>query len=141
MRANCPKGQSHYSGLLTRAEVLIKLITMDKHIIEKNKAIAEFMGIMDTPFGLHDGGSHFKHLLEEHITIIDDPLQFHSSWDWLKPVINKIIVDNNSKVIEECSRDERFYLTRVAQMPIYTDISVAHEYVSEYIRWFNNNKS
>ena len=47
-----------------------------------NKLIAEFMQKGSVGFGLYDyNGKHYK-LYE---------LKFHTSWDWLTPVVRKII--------------------------------------------------
>tara|TARA_R110002020_G_scaffold272495_1_gene487633 strand:+ start:84 stop:374 length:291 start_codon:yes stop_codon:yes gene_type:complete len=48
---------------------------------ENNKLIAEFMQKGSVGFGLYDyNGKHYK-LYE---------LKFHTSWDWLMPVVQKI---------------------------------------------------
>lgn len=49
---------------------------MDKEIIEGNKAISEFMGIWGNRKGID----------------VTEPqgLKYHTSWDWLMPVVEKI---------------------------------------------------
>ena len=67
-------------------------------------------------------------------------LYYHSSWDWLMPVIRKIIKDIGVKTIDECTPEEWFQNTRICQMYIGIDIELAFYYVVEYIKWHNKNK-
>lgn len=53
--------------------------------MKDNKLIAEFMGMQHTDIGWYDN--------EETLQLQNntfDELQFHKSWDWLMPVIEKI---------------------------------------------------
>jgi len=53
-----------------------------------NKLIAEFMGMQHTDIGWYDN--------EEALKLKDntfDKLNFHTSWDWLMPVVGKITRD------------------------------------------------
>ena len=73
-------------------------------------------------------------------SIIDNFLQFDTSWDWLKSVIDKIINSIGVKTIDECSEEEWFQYTRISRMYIGIEIKYAFHYVVEYIKWFNKNK-
>jgi len=71
-----------------------KTINMEKTAIKGNKLIAEFMG------GKHNGGSYYKFYygidivgVEENCrpdSWIETNLKYHTSWDWLMPVVTKI---------------------------------------------------
>ena len=53
--------------------------------MKENKLIAEFMGMQHTDIGWYDN--------EESLKLKDntfDKLNFHTSWDWLMPVVEKI---------------------------------------------------
>ena len=68
-----------------------------------NILIAEFMQKSSEGFGLYDyNGKHYKL----------DELKFHSSWDWLMPVINKCYQEHMSKHIADavmtCDIDEAY---------------------------------
>lgn len=52
----------------------------DQEIIEGNKLIAEFMGM----------GEKFLPMDYEH----ENGVRYHSSWDWLMPVVEKIEKEN-----------------------------------------------
>lgn len=55
----------------------------EQEIIEGNKLIAEFMGL---EWKLHLG----RRYLYNHAWIPLENLKYHSSWDWLMPVVEKI---------------------------------------------------
>lgn len=117
-------------------------------IEENNKLIAEFMG---GKFKTSEDGFNYCELPNEVINLIKDPMlgsnwvcmnfMFHSSWDWLKPVIDKIIKDNSFKIIDECSKNEWYYITSISQMYIGVDVLQAHHYVCEYIHWLNREQN
>ena len=60
-------------------------------MINKNKLIAEFMGLKE-----HKGSYYF---INKEEWIPDVELEYHKSWDWLMPVVEKIenfIFDENN---------------------------------------------
>ena len=58
---------------------------------KENTLIAEFMQKFTSGFGLYDyNGNHYKM----------DELQFHTSWDWLMPVIAKCAIINDEEGFE-----------------------------------------
>jgi hypothetical protein len=66
--------------------------------MENNKLIAEFMGMQDTPIGWYDNEEAFPNLLRTEGNTFDN-LLFHTSWDWLMPVVERIesfIFDENN---------------------------------------------
>lgn len=66
--------------------------------------------------------------------------KYHTSWNWLKPVIDKIIESIGFKTVDECSDEEWFQSTRITQMYIGVSIETAFFYVTEYLEWFNKSK-
>jgi len=53
--------------------------------MKDNKLIAEFMGVV-----FHDDENQYYNADGLHI---GNTLQYHTSWDWLMPVISKIVED------------------------------------------------
>lgn len=115
-----------------------------EEILEGNKLIAEFMG-----FKKHD--EYIYEAVEEKYFIPTDIkngcvnsygyvfpincLMFHSSWDWLKPVIDKISEIDYTKYPSKCIE----YISVVA-MSILTPIEEAFKRVINFIKWYNLNK-
>ena len=91
---------------------------------ENNKLIAEFMGaekthiqsVGDVP---SKNGSEYA-----------DKLQYHSSWDWLMPVISKCMEVRGS-----------YYIESIYHSLHVQDLSFAHESVVNFIKEHNNGKN
>lgn len=66
-------------------------------------------------------------------------LQFHKSWDWLMPVIQKIIKEIGIIPIMECSEEQRYYRDLIRNMNFDVCIDQAWSYVVSYLEWRNNN--
>lgn len=67
--------------------------------------------------------------------------QYHSSWDWLKPVIDlisKMITSDSffdSQLLKESGCDKIMHLT------IHATIETAYEEVYQFIQWYNNQST
>jgi len=112
-----------------------------EEIIEGNKLISEFMGLRsfeDDRYGKMwtnpvDKGSCFT-------------LQYHSSWDWLMPVVEKLeslgygfTVDPwGMEVIEYLSGEEELIIK--IQKDEETKLEQYYYCVLETIKWYNSNK-
>ena len=60
--------------------------------MENNKLIAEFMGFQKTNVGWYDSEETMPSLSNTYDsnTFDEHELAFHTSWDWLMPVVEKI---------------------------------------------------
>ena len=104
--------------------------------MKDNKLIAEFMGAVGTPKynptewdvyitgGLdvdsdHENAQHFY---------TPDEMKYHTSWDWLMPVVSKCREESN----EEDSHWEAIYCSLEG-----CDINVTYHAVVEFIKMYN----
>ena len=136
---------------------------MKNKIIENNKLIAEFMGFqlswLTIPYGdkkentvkIKTYVGDFPQMLNEHCQ--PETLFYHSSWDWLMPVVEKITKDYAYiAYLPTCSEDEwavEFYSDK--KEPFIVFKCVAEEYdtsylkavykaIIEFIKWYNKNR-
>lgn len=102
---------------------------MDKNfVLNGNKLIAKFIN------------GNIKQLLKTSDTLffvkdnvcIGQP-QWHSSWDWLIPVLNKIGIITNDNYYEKQHLFQDYYLPEL-------DIKEVYSNVIEFIEWYNENK-
>ena len=106
-----------------------------KNIIENNKIIAEFLNltsqvIFEQVFAVSENGktNFYK----------KDELKFHSDWNWLMEVVEKIErLENNLK---NETREEFTQFQKVLSLPIYTKIEAVYNACVEFIKWYNENK-
>ena len=115
----------------------------EQEIIEGNKLIAEFMGIKQNDFG------HWinkNHLLGSQSKLFDFELKYHSSWDWLMPVVEKIEndlqdsfnVDIINKNQCEIVRNGNEFICGYGFETIYhSKIKAVYYSVVEFIKWYN----
>jgi hypothetical protein len=85
--------------------------------MNNNKLIAEFMGV-ETTDGLvfQDNNTHEFH-----------PIKYHTSWDWLMPVVNKCYTSNMQHPNDD-----------ITQGLIDVDIKATYQAVVEFIQEHNN---
>lgn len=112
-----------------------------------NKTIMEYMGIkprMESPdiYSLSDTPFFTTRTStpEEAIENYANYAKYDTSWDWLKPVIDKIIKEIGVKSVDECTDDEWIYYTAITRMYIGVSIDIAYNYVVDYLLWYNKNK-
>lgn len=117
-------------------------------ITEGNRLIAEFMGLMPNP---SDGGktygvNAFKH---ENGDVLADSWEiplYHCSWDWLMPVVFKIIDTGfyffwEGYVIRFCRfSDGSGVLSRSAFLKNIEGKEAIWIAVVDFIQWYNNQK-
>lgn len=108
-----------------------------EEIIENNKLIAEFMG-----YNPHYKNGIFQgYELKPKIITFPEHLKYHTSWDWLMSVVEKIWK------ITDC-RSSIFYFEANEELTIYgkTEPSMdnnkenCYSAVVEFIKWYNENK-
>ena len=90
-----------------------------------NKLIAEFMGLQFSK------GEYYRPLFNSGDWISEDELHYHTSWDWLMPVVEKIedyLADNVGKVgyFDECLSSN--------------DLEVRYQAVVEFIKEHNDER-
>jgi len=104
-----------------------------KETLEKNKLIAEFMNYPQS--GIDNKDPYYyamKHCFDNNL------MKYHSSWDWLMPVVEKIeSLGLNTKIYTGhttiASRDASF----ISQKLNDSKIEATYEAVVEFIKWFN----
>ena len=80
-----------------------------------NKLIAEFMQYDNKSVGLYDYGH----------TPNNEILKYHTSWDWLMPVIDKCYQEHMSK--------------HIAEAVMTCNIDEVYKVIVEFINEYNNN--
>lgn len=127
----------------------------NKEIIEGNKLIAKFMGCSKGPYDKHskDNLIHFPDNFPikirmsrggNHLEV--DWLEFHSSWDWLMPVIEKIQVEHfvtierNSTLIHEDGFDSKIINKPFGYGEQESYIQITWKAVIDFIKWYNNER-
>ena len=125
--------------------------------IEDNKLIAEFMGLSE-PYELPQHGTirpngHFK------TEFTKEQLRYHSSWDWLMPVVEKIeslnmeLLDDISYVVVsfdvsitygDCmitdDKDGTFVSFMNHSIDSNNKLGATYGAVVEFIKWYNKQK-
>lgn len=115
--------------------------------MKENKLISEFMGfpkeadaVDDRTIAYYVGESILRTDNTDNENSYDvfhpDDMQFHSSWDWLMSVVEKIFDITFSDDEKETSDSEYFYNVRDC-MP---DINHTYKAVVEFIKQYNNDK-
>ena len=90
--------------------------------MKDNKLIAEFMGNPTIFNTIHDA-TLYQVKEQGNMTYHVDELQYHTSWDWLMPVLLKCRQENQLK-----------YFERVYYALEECDINVAYKAVIEFIK-------
>ena len=100
-----------------------------------NKLIAEFMEVHEI---MHDGYSEYDFDDNTLDVVAEEELQYHTSWDWLMPVVEKIRVPyNNTEITGEKYED---IISVLAEGCIEANQLQVYEAVVEFINEYNKNK-
>jgi hypothetical protein len=66
-------------------------------------------------------------------------MKFHTSWDWLKPCIDKINDEIiGIKTIDECTEVEWAYYNSITKMYMTTRIREAYRNVINFLQWYES---
>ena len=90
--------------------------------MKNNKLIAEFMGFQKTTMGWYDNEEAMNFNSDSNTF---DELKFHSSWDWLMPIVSKIRIVADS---EDSAWEEIYYSFDLC------DINITYQAVVEFIK-------
>lgn len=91
--------------------------------MENNKLIAEFMGMIVSNWQDYDSTIH---------TNVDADLLYHESWDWLMPVVEKVLHTMNGRDLYAIIHENLLMaLTEV-------NIEATYKAVIEFIKLYNN---
>lgn len=117
---------------------------MKQETIEGNKLIAEFMGKKkSTGFGLN-----FRFDTWYNGILLSD-LKYHTSWDWLMPVVEKIVHEDSAfrmtigNVAAICNFESQFEAKAKGEGKKYSSTNTIEAVwlaVVEFIKWKNQNQ-
>jgi len=99
---------------------------------QNNKLIAEFMGMN---YGDPNDNSVMTQITPQGNEVVPiDSMKYHTSWDWLMPVVIKCFDDLNFKDFQN-SDDLNFKLNDAL---LETNIESLYKTVVEFIKQYNN---
>ena len=110
-------------------------------VVENNRLLAEFIEMQSTNIGWFDSESVLRLVYTSDNTF--DELLFHSSWDWLMSVVDKIEsigyifgISGRSCMIVGRNSD-----THVFNVSKYGDnkMSSIYECCTSFVKWYNAN--
>ncbi len=129
---------------------------MEQEIIEGNKLIAEFMGAEVDNRGLGEAAWLTAPKKKTSNWIPIDALQYHSSWDWLMGVVEKIeSLGFFTLVATSRMGGYKYYMNIATGVGIVNEtmdnpskfmgqsdskIDAVYKTVIEFIKWYNNQK-
>ena len=102
--------------------------------IDNNKLIAEFMELK------YKRGAYYDEYNKEKVKQ-DSNLKFHSSWDWLMPVVEKI--ENINEWVRVEITNNSIIITYMGYNKIThgkTKIKTVYKAVVEFIKWYNKKE-
>ena len=113
-----------------------------EQINDNNKLIAEFMMGEKVVDGLNiplmaylDSKGDYHH---------EEDLHYHSSWDWLMPVVEKIESDGRTYQCVQQLHTVYFYDVKTKGTISFsckeTKLESTYEAVVKFIKWYNDNK-
>lgn len=107
---------------------------------EWNKAIAEFMGCkIDTGYAVRTNKLWDFPDPDAGVKCRIEYLKYHSSWDWLMPVVHKIKDWQHlpEHMFMGTTLERQIAFISVTELPIYTSINKVFEAVVTFIEWYN----
>jgi hypothetical protein len=112
-----------------------------KTIEENNQLIAEFLGSVYKADNEGIYGYYFQNPFAKdwEIGYQADDLQFHTSWDWLMPVVEKIEVMGYLVTISTygCNiQEEKTAVSVTGFIADETKLEATYQAVTEFINWY-----
>ena len=98
-----------------------------------NKLIAEFMGCTNPFNEIHDATLYKV----EQGTFEFDELQYHTSWDWLMPVVEKCLEMHNNLIDGRDVIDTSY--SSIAQALQVVSLKETYQAIVEFINQLNKN--
>jgi hypothetical protein len=112
-----------------------------KTVYENNQIIAEFMGGKTKSTVLRTIGDRMtddEHWLPFHGIVKFSHLKYHSSWDWLMPVVRKIVEYSVNESEDAFMSD--VYTSILDTIPL-ASIEDGYKVVIEFIEWYNEQEN
>lgn len=107
----------------------------EQEIIDNNKLITEFIGFY---FRNEDICQSIKGWITGLETMTYNPktyLKFHSSWDWLMPVVKECL-NKSEKILDNWE----YYYEQIDDSFFQVEINQTYQMVIKFINWYNQNK-
>ena len=100
--------------------------------MKDNKLIAEFMGMT---YGDPNDNSVMIQMTHQGNEVIPvNSIKYHTSWDWLMPVVREVLTIVNINLINYCVKELKFCV-------LDNDIDGAFEEVVEFINYLNKTNN
>lgn len=104
---------------------------------EGNRLIVEFLGYKKKAFLEGYAGTFFYKGRERFCQI--GMMKYHSSWDWLMPVVEKINKTLEPLTVSLTVTTAGVFLTKIHNAICEVDIKLAHSEIVSAIKWYNDN--
>ena len=110
----------------------------------ENKLIAEFMGFTKDSKDLYLIDDYNLRGEDEYQATYVSEMKFHTSWDWLMPVVEKIgyLAHNygDGEIVDYFQGEPTFdiWFSGYGNICINTDISGVYETLVGFIKWYND---
>ena len=106
-------------------------------ITENNKLIAEFMGLMSQSLSNDGQFPVFEDPYSgEYVESIE--LSYNESWDWLMPVVEKILTDPDIAYLCQGGEGDKYY-EDLHDAVWSINIEEVYKAVVAFINWYNEN--
>lgn len=120
--------------------------TTQPMIDEMNEVIGRFEGgeRIPHPDQVHFSEPHYGYICHKGHWWNEKNLQYHSSWDWLMPVVEKIydtLADMLKKRPPHTAVEDDLIEVDIHCAVREVDILKAHGFVYQFITWYNQNKT
>jgi hypothetical protein len=119
-----------------------KIVMKDFNKEKYNKLCADFLGCSQRKFGFWNGEGK---LIQSKSLLLTSDLRFHSDWNWIMEVVEKIETLFDGFVLFKIEDESCFVaVTGVQNYNNYTTMATKKEVVVqaiwEFLNWYNINK-